>query len=105
VLRKALSVLVDGEGPARNPSLPLSLPRCPSVLHRALRLIAAARRELAGALVREGGLPAALWARPELLSRAMRQGEQPLHGGPRQQPVRLRLGFAADPLSYALELG
>lgn len=77
-----------------------------SNLYRALRLIvAAARGELVGALAREGGLPAVLWAGPERLSRAMRQGEQPVQGGPRQQAVRLRLGFAADPFSYAIELG
>jgi predicted ATPase len=35
----------------------------------------------------------------------MRQGEQPVQGGQRQKPVRLRLGFAADPFSYAIELG
>lgn len=77
-----------------------------SNLYRALRLIgAAARGELVGALAREGGLPAALWAGPERMSRAMRLGEQPVQGGARQQPVRLRLGFAADPFSYAIELG
>lgn len=77
-----------------------------SNLYRALRLIvSAARGELVGALAREGGLPAVMWAGPERLSRAMRQGQQPVQGGPRQQAVRLRLGFAADPFSYAIELG
>jgi predicted ATPase len=77
-----------------------------SNLYRALRLIvAAARGELVGTLAREGGLPATLWAGPSRLSREMRQGEQPIQGGSPQQPVRLRLGFAADPLSYAIELG
>lgn len=77
-----------------------------SNLYRALRLIvAAARGELVGALAREGGLPAVLWAGPERLGRAMRAGEQPVQGGTRQQAVRLRLGFAADPFSYAIELG
>jgi predicted ATPase len=77
-----------------------------SNLYRALRLIvAAARGEMVGALAREGGLPAVMWAGPERLSRQMRQGERPVQGGPRQAPVRLRLGFAADPFSYAIELG
>ena len=63
-----------------------------SNLYRALRLIvSAARGELVGALAREGGLPAVMWAGPERLSRAMRQGQQPVQGGPRQQAVRLRL--------------
>ncbi|QEY31449.1 ATP-binding protein [Synechococcus sp. RSCCF101] len=77
-----------------------------SNLYRALRLIlAAARGDLVGVLAREGGLPAVMWAGPERLSREMRQGERPVQGGPRQQPVRLRLGLAADPFSYAIELG
>jgi len=77
-----------------------------SNLYRALGLIvAAARGEMVGALAREGGLPALMWAGPERLSREMRQGERPVQGGPRQQPVRLRLGFAADPFSYAIEVG
>jgi len=62
-----------------------------SNLYRALRLIVtAARGQLVGALAREGGLPAVMWAGPERLSRAMRQGQQPVQGGSRQQAVRLR---------------
>ena len=78
-----------------------------SNLFRSLHLIvAAARGDLVGALAREGGLPAVLWAGPpEQLSRSIRNGEQPVQGGPRQQPVRLRIGFQAEPFSYALELG
>ncbi|MEB3307625.1 MAG: AAA family ATPase [Cyanobacteriota bacterium] len=77
-----------------------------SNLYRALRLlVAAARRDLEGELAREGGLPAVLWAGPEQISPAMRRGEQPIQGGARREPVRLRLGFAADPMSYALEVG
>ena len=77
-----------------------------SNLHRALRLIvAAARGDLVPSLAGEGGLPAALWAGPERHSAGMRRGEQPVQGGPRSGPVRLRLGFAADPFSYAIELG
>ena len=77
-----------------------------SNLYRALRLLtAAARGTMVGALAQEGGLPAVMWAGPERLSRAMREGAQPIQGGPRQQAVRLRLGFAAEPFSYAVELG
>jgi len=77
-----------------------------SNLYRALRLlVAAARRDLEGELAREGGLPAVFWAGPEQISGAMRRGEQPIQGGPRRDPVRLRLGFAADPMSYAIEVG
>lgn len=77
-----------------------------SNLYRALGLIAAAARgELVARLAREGGLPAVLWAGPQQLSRAMRAGEQPVQGGPRSKPVRLKLGFGSDLLSYAIQLG
>ncbi|MEB3322366.1 MAG: AAA family ATPase [Synechococcaceae cyanobacterium] len=77
-----------------------------SNLYRALRLIVAgARGDLVGALAREGGLPAVMWAGPERIGAAMRSGEVPVQGGPRTRPVRLRLGFAGDPFSYAIELG
>ena len=46
-----------------------------------------------------------MWAGPETFGREMRSGESPIQGGPRSKPVRLRLGFAADPFSYAIELG
>ena len=77
-----------------------------SNLFRALTLIvAAARGDLMACLAREGGLPAVMWAGPETFGREMRSGESPIQGGPRSKPVRLRLGFAADPFSYAVELG
>ena len=77
-----------------------------SNLFRALTLIvAAARGDLMACLAREGGLPAVMWAGPETFGREMRSGESPIQGGPRSKPVRLRLGFAADPFSYATELG
>lgn len=77
-----------------------------SNIYRALRLlVAAARRDLEGELAREGGLAAVFWAGPESISGAMRRGDQPIQGGPRREPVRLRLGFAAEPLSYAIAVG
>lgn len=61
-----------------------------SNLYRALGLIAAAARgDLVAALAAEGGLPAVFWAGPERGS----------------QGARMRLGFAGDTLSYAIELG
>ncbi len=63
-----------------------------SNLYRALGLIvAAARGDLVAALAAEGGLPAAFWAGPD--------------AGPRRDTARLRLGFAGETLSYAIELG
>ena len=50
---------------------------------------AAARGELVAPLAAEGGLPAVLWSGPERGS----------------QGSRLRLGFAGETLSYAIELG
>jgi predicted ATPase len=35
----------------------------------------------------------------------MRKGEQPVQGGPRREPVNLRLGFASDELSFCIDLG
>ena len=61
-----------------------------SNLYRALGLIAAAARgDLVAALAAEGGLPAVMWAGPDRGAQAS----------------RLRLGFAGETLSYAIELG
>lgn len=77
-----------------------------SNLYRALRLlVAAAKRNLESELAREGGLPAVFWAGPEQITAAMRSGEHPIQGGPSRQPHRLRLGFAAEALSYAIDVG
>ncbi|MEB3332130.1 MAG: AAA family ATPase [Synechococcaceae cyanobacterium] len=77
-----------------------------SNLYRSLGLIAAAARgDLVAALAAEGGLPAVFWAGPARSSASSRRAEQPLQGGLRHEAVRLRLGFAGDALSYAIELG
>ncbi|HEY5808722.1 MAG TPA: AAA family ATPase [Povalibacter sp.] len=77
-----------------------------SNLYRALRLLAeTARGGIVASLAREGGLSSALWAGPETLSRSMRSGDQPVQGGPRREPVNLRLGFAGDSFSYCIDLG
>jgi len=77
-----------------------------SNLYRALGLIAAAARgELVAALAEEGGLPAVFWAGPERTSDASRRGEGRVEGTTRRDATRLRLGFASDTLSYAIELG
>ena len=57
------------------------------------------------ALAREGGLQSTLWAGPETLSARMRRGEVPIEGGPRQQPVSLKLGVAGEEFGYAIDLG
>jgi predicted ATPase len=77
-----------------------------SSLYRALRLLAdTARGSVVASLAREGGLSSTLWAGPEKISREMRKGEQPVQGGPRCEPVHLRLGFASEELSYCIDLG
>ncbi len=68
-----------------------------SSLYRALRLLAdASRNGVVAALAREGGLPATLWAGPEKIGRAVREGRYPVQGTVRTEPVALRLGFGSD---------
>jgi predicted ATPase len=77
-----------------------------SSVYRALRLLAeTAQGGVVAALSREGGLDSTLWCGPENISRAMKRGEHPVQGGPRQEPVSLRMGFAGEELSYAIDLG
>lgn len=77
-----------------------------SSLYRALRLLGdAALNTVVASLAREGGLPSTLWAGPESIARSVRQGDFPVQGTARQKVVSLQLGFAADPYSYAIDLG
>lgn len=77
-----------------------------SSLYRALRLLAeSARGGAIAALAQEGGLPSVLWAGPERISRAVREGHHPVQGTVRSGPVSLRLGFAGDEFGYAVDFG
>jgi predicted ATPase len=77
-----------------------------SNLYRALRLLPEiAQGRIIPSLAREGGLGSTLWAGPESVSRAVQRGDHPVEGTPRRKPVSLRLGFAADEFSYAIDLG
>ena len=77
-----------------------------SSLYRALRLLAdTAQGRIVASLAREGGLQSTLWAGPETISAGMRRGEHPVQGTRRKYPVNLRLGFASDEYSYAIDLG
>jgi len=77
-----------------------------SSVYRSLRLLAEASRNGAStALAREGGLPSTLWAGPETLSSGMRSGAVPIQGTRRSTPVALKLGFASDNFSYAIDFG
>jgi predicted ATPase len=77
-----------------------------SNLYKALRLLAdTAAGGIVSSLAREGGLHSTFWAGPEKLSRDMRAGRVPVQGTQRKEPVRLKLGFAADDLSYCITMG
>jgi predicted ATPase len=77
-----------------------------SNVYRALRLLAdTAQGRVVSSLAREGGLQSALWAGPEVTSRAVRRGQFPVQGTVRQKPVSLRLGFASDEFGYLIDLG
>ncbi|HEX7814643.1 AAA family ATPase [Dyella sp.] len=77
-----------------------------SNLYRALRLLAeTAQGGVVSALAREGGLSSTLWAGPEEISKAMRRGDVEVEGGPRRDPIALKLGFADDDFGYAIDLG
>ncbi len=56
-------------------------------------------------LAREGGLQSTLWAGPESISRAVKQGDYPVQGTRRKHPVNLRLGFAGDEFGYLIDMG
>ncbi|OBJ47804.1 AAA family ATPase [Mycobacterium asiaticum] len=75
-----------------------------SSVYRALRLLAdCGRGEVIGSLAREGGLESVLWAGPEQLGGARRQGKA--QGTARTRPISLELGFAADDFGYLVDLG
>lgn len=77
-----------------------------SSLYRALRLLAdVAQGRVVQSLALEGGLSSVLWAGPETISRAMKRGEQPIQGGPRQDRVAVKLGFSSEECGYAIDLG
>lgn len=75
-----------------------------SSVYRALRLLAdCGRGEVIGSLAREGGLESVLWAGPEQLGGARREGKA--QGTSRTRPLSLELGFAADDFGYLVDLG
>lgn len=77
-----------------------------SSLYRSLRLLAdAARNGAVAALAREGGLQSTLWAGPETVGRAVREGTHSVQGTVRAKSVALRLGFGGDDFSYAIDFG
>ena len=77
-----------------------------SSLYRALRLLAdCGAGEVIGSLAREGGLQSALWAGPETLGGARREGHA-VQGTVRRGPISLRLGYATDDgFGYLVDLG
>lgn len=77
-----------------------------SNIYKALSLLAdTAQGELFSSLAKGGGFPGTLWAGPETLSREMKAGVAPVQGTRRKNPVALKLAFASDDYSYAIDLG
>ena len=77
-----------------------------SSIYKSLRLLADIADDRAiRSIAREGGFRSVLWAGPETLSRGMRDGSVPIQGTRRKGPISLKLGFASDEYSYAIELG
>jgi predicted ATPase len=77
-----------------------------SSLYRAIRLLAeAAHNGAVTALAREGGLPSTLWAGPEVIGSAVREGIHPVQGTVRSRPVSLKLGFTTGEFGYAIDMG
>ena len=77
-----------------------------SNLYRALRLLAdTAQGRVVTSLAKEGGLQSTLWAGPESIARSVRQGNFPVQGTRRKNPVNLRLGFSSDEFGYLIDLG
>lgn len=76
-----------------------------SSVYRALQLLAdCAAGRVIGSLASIGGLSGVLWAGPETISAAVRDGA-PAQGVTRSGPIALRLGFAHADLGYAIDLG
>jgi predicted ATPase len=77
-----------------------------SSLYRALRLLGdTALNSVVSSLAREGGLSSTLWAGPEKIGRAVRQGYYEVESTVREKPVALKLGFSGKSYSYSVELG
>lgn len=77
-----------------------------SNLYRSLRLLAeVAQGRIIQSLAAEGGLGSTLWAGPETISRAMKQGGQAVQGSVRKNAISLKLGFAGEDYGYAIDLG
>ncbi len=77
-----------------------------SSLYRSIRLLASvAQGRIVGSLASEGGLSSTLWAGPETISRAMKQGDVPVEGTVRRDRVSLKLGFASEDFGYVIDLG
>ncbi len=65
-----------------------------SSVYRALRLLAeTAQGGVITSLAREGGLQSTLWAGPEMFSRPVKRGEQPVHGTARKDPINCVSGL------------
>ena len=64
-----------------------------------------AQGRITRSLALEGGLTSTLWAGPESIGRAVRQGRFAVEGVVRKSPVSLKLGYSGDDYGYAIDLG
>jgi predicted ATPase len=77
-----------------------------SNLYKSLRLLAdTAAGGIVSSLAREGGLKSTFWGGPERISREMRAGRVPIQGTMRNEPTRLKLGFAGNDFGYCITMG
>jgi predicted ATPase len=77
-----------------------------SNLYRSLKLLAdTAQGGVINSLAAEGGLSSTFWAGPEKITSRMLKGEVPVEGTPRQDVIRLKMGFAAEDYGYSISLG
>lgn len=78
-----------------------------SNLYQAFRLLAdMAQGRLISSFARLGGMASVLWAGPEIVTAAMKSGRVPVQGqARRQRPHSVMVGFAADDVSYLMDLG
>lgn len=77
-----------------------------SNLYKALRLLSeTARGNLISSIAQEGGLDYTFWAGPEIFSKSMIDGTEPIQGSAKKKNSRLRLGFVGENFGYSICLG
>lgn len=77
-----------------------------SNLYKATKLLAeVAQGRVVQTIAKEGGLDSLLWAGPEKIGRAVKQGLYAVEGTQRQDVIGLKLGFSSQDYGYAIDMG